>query len=249
MKWRNYIHYTWYYPTVALAILLLLPFLLFSLRPSAAYSAFFSVARIWGHLWLRLMGLFPQRNTYTLKHNGPFILVANHGSDLDIPLTFVTAPKPVVFVGKAELAKLPLFGYFFRKTSIPVDRSSFASQRQAWAAADQRIKDGYSICIFPEGGVPDPKWLLGPFKKGAFKVAVDNGVPVVVAAYYDNKFRLGHWGGHSSMGRTRVKYLAELWPDQTAEKPVDELSTRVYKLLASDLKAAGHTGKEALSLN
>ena len=64
------------------------------------------------------MGLFPQKKPYELKHDGPFILVANHGSDLDIPLAFTTAPKPVVFVGKAELAKMPVFGSVLYTSAI-----------------------------------------------------------------------------------------------------------------------------------
>lgn len=245
---RNYLHYTWYYITTALVILALVPALLWSVRPGAPYRAFFKTARVWGHVWLRLMGIFPRPERYELKHKGPFVLVGNHASDMDIPLTFVASPAPVVFMGKAELTRLPLFGYFFKKTSIPVDRGSIASGRQALAAADARLRAGQSVCIFPEGKVPDPEWILSPFKAGAFKLAVDNRVPVVVMSIYDNKFRLGHYGGESSFGPSRVRILAEEWPNMDAENPVKELSDRVYKILVADLKSHGHTGKEALPL-
>ena len=173
-------------------LLLLLPLLLFA-RPGAKYEVFFRVGKWWSWIYLLLMGIMPRTRKYELEHKGPYVLAANHSSDIDIPLTFLASPSPVVFMGKAELLKLPLFGYFFKQTSIAVDRSSFSGRKQALLDADQRIKDGYSVCIYPEGGIPSQKHLVGPFKAGAFKLAVDNHVPIVLMSIYQSKFRLGDW--------------------------------------------------------
>ena len=78
----------------------------------------------------------------SLKHKGPYVLAANHASDLDIPMTFLAAPSPAVFMGKAELLKLPLFGYFFKQTSIPVDRSSFAAASKRCAMQTSALRTG-----------------------------------------------------------------------------------------------------------
>ena len=248
-KLGSYIHHLWYYVCALVSILLLLPLLLAFARPGAKYEAFFRVGKLWSRIYLLLMGIIPRPQKYELKHKGPYVLAANHASDLDIPMTFLAAPSPAVFMGKAGLLKLPLFGYFFKQTSIPVDRSSFAGRKQAMRDADQRIKDGYSVVIYPEGGIPPQKHLLGPFKAGAFKLAVDNNVPVVLMSIYQNKFRLGDWGEKSSLGFVDSKVLGEFWPDLESDNPVQELSDRCYLALAKDLKNWGHEGKVALPLD
>tara|TARA_B110000238_G_scaffold142927_1_gene154259 strand:- start:1167 stop:1757 length:591 start_codon:yes stop_codon:yes gene_type:complete len=194
------------------------------------------------------MGVWPRPGKYKMKHPGPMVLAANHGSDLDIPMTFLASPVPVVFMGKAELLKLPLFGYFFKQTSIAVDRSSYSGRKQALIDAGQRIKDGYSVCIFPEGGIPPQKQLLGAFKAGAFKLAVDNNVPIVLMSIYQNKFRLGDWGEPSSLGPVDTKVIGEFWPNTDAENALKELRDLCYITLAEDLKNWGHTGNLALPL-
>lgn len=244
----SYIHHTWYYLCALVAILTTLPALLVFARPGAKYSIFFQVGKAWSWIYLLLMGIIPRPTKYIMKHKGPFVLAANHASDLDIPMTFLATPAPAVFMGKAELLKLPLFGYFFKQTSIAVDRSSFAGRKQAMRDADQRIKDGYSVVIYPEGGIPPQKHLVGPFKMGAFKLAVDNNVPVVLMSIYQNKFRLGDWGEKSSLGFVDTKVLGEFWPDLESDNPVQELSDRCYRALAKDLKNWGHKGKLALPL-
>lgn len=247
-KLISYIHHIWYYPVAFVCIVVLLPALLWTARPNGKYAHFFGVAKLWSWMYLLLMGVVPRPQKYELKHKGPYVLAANHGSDLDIPMTFLASPSPVVFMGKAELLKLPLFGYFFKQTSIPVDRSTYSGRKQALLDADQKVKDGESVCIFPEGGIPPQSDLLRGFKAGAFKIAVDNNVPVVLMSIYQNKHRLGDWGERSSLGPVDTKVLGEFWPNLEAENPVKELSDRCYRELAQDLKNWGHTGKLALPL-
>ena len=247
-KLLSYIHHFWYYLVALISIVVLLPALLWTARPGANYAHFFKLAKVWSWLYLVGMGVWPRPGKYKMKHPGPMVLAANHGSDLDIPMTFLASPVPVVFMGKAELLKLPLFGYFFKQTSIAVDRSSYSGRKQALIDAGQRIKDGYSVCIFPEGGIPPQKQLLGAFKAGAFKLAVDNNVPIVLMSIYQNKFRLGDWGEPSSLGPVDTKVIGEFWPNTDAENALKELRDLCYITLAEDLKNWGHTGNLALPL-
>ena len=74
---------------------------------------------------------------------------------LDIMLMFsIIRYHPFVFVGKKELAKIPLFGYFYKRTSILVDRSNAISRKKVFSYAQDRIKQGLSICIFQKEGFP-----------------------------------------------------------------------------------------------
>ena len=82
-------------------------------------------------------------------------------------------------MGKAELSKIPLFGFFYKRTCILVDRSSAQSRQAVFLRAQKRLKQGLSICIFPEGLVPDEEILLGEFKDGAFRLAINHNTPIV----------------------------------------------------------------------
>ncbi|MEC8323992.1 MAG: lysophospholipid acyltransferase family protein, partial [Bacteroidota bacterium] len=91
-----------------------------------------------------------------LERGQSYIFIANHTSMIDIMLMFAMVKyHPLVFVGKIELAKIPLFGFFYKRTSILVDRSKYTSRKAVFNQAQERIQKGLSICIFPEGGVPD----------------------------------------------------------------------------------------------
>src|SRR5690554_4366903 len=97
-----------------------------------------------------------------------YMFVANHTSMTDIMLMFYSVKNPFVFVGKKELAKIPLFGFFYKRTSILVDRGNSKSKKDVFYAAQKRLENGLSVCIFPEGGVPDDSSIvLDSFKDGA----------------------------------------------------------------------------------
>jgi 1-acyl-sn-glycerol-3-phosphate acyltransferase len=68
--------------------------------------------------------------------------------------------NPFVFVGKVELGKIPLFGFFYKRTCILVDRGCSKSRLKFFNEAQKRLDRGLSVCIFPEGGVPDDESLL-----------------------------------------------------------------------------------------
>lgn len=245
----SFIYHIWYYIMGFVTIVALLPFLLVAAQPWVPYRYFFGLGRVWGVLYLLSLGIvpWPKRNRHELPE-GPFVLAPNHSSDLDIPMTFVFSPRPVVFMGKAELLKLPIFGFFFRKTSIPVDRSTYSGRKKAMEMADQAVKAGSSVCIYPEGGIPPHTHLLRSFKAGAFKLALDNDVPVVPSVIYDMKRRFGDWNRPCSPGICRTEVLAPLRPKMDCEDPVGELSDRTYMAIGTRLKAHGYTGKEALPL-
>ena len=88
------------------------------------------------------------------------MFVANHTSMLDIMLMFYSTKNPFVFVGKKELGKIPLFGYIYKRTCILVDRGNAKSRVEAFRRAEIRLNEGLSVCIFPEGGVPNDLNIL-----------------------------------------------------------------------------------------
>lgn len=103
------------------------------------------------------------------------------------------------------MANIPLFGFFYKKTCILVDRSSQKSRFEVYERAQKRLNQGLSICIFPEGGVPDENIILDEFKDGAFRLAIEHKIPIVPMTFYDNKRRLSYTFFSGSPGIMRVK--------------------------------------------
>jgi len=114
--------------------------------------------------------------------------------------------NPFVFVGKKSLVKIPLFGFFYKRTCILVDRNSSRSRMEVFNRAQKRLDQGLSICIFPEGGVPDDESiLLDEFKDGAFRLAIEHQIPIVPITFADNKERFSYTFLSGSPGLMRVK--------------------------------------------
>lgn len=118
------------------------------------------------------------------------MFVANHTSMLDILMMFYGINNPFVFVAKYELSKVPVFGWVYKRACILVDRGNRQSKKEVFTQAQNRLNQGTSICIFPEGGVSDDlNLLLDTFKDGAFRLAIDHQIPIVPVTFPDNKKR------------------------------------------------------------
>ena len=195
----------WFYILVTLPIILLLPILLISISRDSWYRFFFRLARIWAKIILIGMGL-----KWKIKHeqlpdrSKSYMFIANHTSMIDIMMMLVSIKNPFVFVGKKELAKIPLFGFFYKKTCILVDRSSAKSRQAVFLRAQRKLQSGLSICIFPEGGVPEEDIVLDEFKDGAFRLAINHQIPIVPLSFLDNKKRFSYTFFSGGPGLMRV---------------------------------------------
>ncbi len=197
----------WFYVLMAIPIIIMFPFLFISILKEKWYPYFFVMARIWAKVILFGMGFYPKVETEEEIIEGKsYMFVSNHTSMTDIMLMLSVVKNPFVFVGKTELAKIPLFGFFYKRTCILVDRNSSRSRMAVFERAQKKIDQGYSICIFPEGGVPlDESIVLDEFKDGAFRLAVEHQIPIVPITFADNKKRFSYTFFSGSPGQMRVK--------------------------------------------
>lgn len=213
----------WFYILIAIPIVVLLPILLIIIARDSWYPSFFKVARIWGTFVLFGMGFRPRiLNQDNSELSGSYMFIANHQSMTDIMLMLYAVKKPFVFVGKKELANIPLFGFFYSKTCILVDRGDIKSKQAVFKQAQDRLNRGLSVCIFPEGGVPEDEQIqLDSFKDGAFRLAIEHKIPIVPFVFHDNKKRFPFNPYKGSLGPMRVTKLphiktAHLSPKQRA---------------------------------
>jgi 1-acyl-sn-glycerol-3-phosphate acyltransferase len=109
----------------------------------------------------------------------PAVFIGNHTSLFDPPLMISTLPSRPVFVAKRELARVPFLGWvIWLADFIFIDRGNREAALRSLREAAGRIRAGQSIVAFPEGTRSRDGELL-PFKKGAFALAFEAGVPVV----------------------------------------------------------------------
>jgi len=197
----------WFYILVAVPIIILFPFLLIFSSSEKLYPQFFWMARnIWANIIIYGMGFYPiLKKEEKIEKGKSYMLIANHTSMMDIMLMLKVSKNPFVFVGKKELAKMPVFGFFYKRVCILVDRSSMKSRTAVYKRAKARLDKGLSICIFPEGGVPEEDIFLDEFKDGAFRLAIEYQIPVAPITFGDNKKRFPFNFYKGAPGKMRVK--------------------------------------------
>jgi 1-acyl-sn-glycerol-3-phosphate acyltransferase len=199
-------------------ILFFLPILIISIVKEEWYPLFFRMARGWSIFILFGMGFKPVvKREVKYKKGKSYMFVANHTSMTDIMLMLYVSKSPFVFVGKKELGKIPLFGFFYKRTCILVDRNNPKSRRAVFDVAQRKLNLGYSVCIFPEGGVPDDESIvLDEFKDGAFRLAINHNIPIAPMTFHDNKKRFSYTFFSGGPGKMRVKCHG-LIPTKTLE--------------------------------
>ena len=229
----------WYYILMGLPIILLFPLLLILTSREKWYRHFFVLARLWAKIILYGMGFRPKVvQTQPMEEGKSYMLIANHTSMADIMLMLCIVKNPFVFVGKRELARIPIFGFFYKRTCILVDRNSPKSKREVFQQAERRLSQGLSICIFPEGGVSeDESLLLDKFRDGAFRLAIEHQIPIVPMVFYDNKTRFPFSFLKGGPGKMRVKMLPFISTQEKTLYDKRKLKESVRELILGELRA------------
>lgn len=171
-----------------LVLLLLYPIFWVLLLRKENYTRVFKLKVITSRiiLFLDFIGL-KRMNPLPELNDGPYVIVANHSSYLDIILMYRILPKTkFLFIGKSELLRWPIINIFFKKVDIAVNRDRRSSGMQSILRAKEELKNGWSIVLFPEGGIPVNTPILNPFKNGAFKLAIDSEVPLLPISIINN---------------------------------------------------------------
>jgi 1-acyl-sn-glycerol-3-phosphate acyltransferase len=148
----------------------------------------------------------------------------------------ITCKKPFVFVGKKELYKIPLFGYIYKRAAIMVDRSDSKSRFEVYGQANEMLKAGYNVCIFPETNYLDDTIILGDFKRGAFKIAIENNLPIIPLVFYDLKLKHPWYPKFGSLGKLRVKVLDKISVENLKEEDVPMLTMKAYNTIKVELE-------------
>mgnify|MGYP001429636366 CR=1 FL=1 len=238
MKWIGYISSSlwrlWFFLVFLTTFILFIP-------PLFLYTAIIknniticTLNRYWSRMMLLFSGLFYEI-TYEekLSPDKIYIFCPNHTSTLDIPLMAAVIPFPLLFMGKAELVKIPIFGYFFKQNSIVVDRKNRRDAYSAFLNAGKKIDKGMNVCIFPEGGIPKGNIFLKKFKNGPFRLAIEKGIEIIPVSIIDNKYKFPQEYYKGSPGKIRVTIHKAIKPNKNV---LENLNNNTYNIIFDELK-------------
>ena len=209
----GWIYIAWFYTIFGVMLIILYPLIIYGLRNPKRHFWVYRLRRRGCRLVLLLTGIRNRVHNRAPWPEGPVVYVCNHTSLLDILVGLAVIPQPVIYVGKEELAGIPLFGKFFKYLDIPVQRGN--AERGEWLLGEtqRRLELGWSIVWFPEGTTSAIAPGILRFKNGAFRLAMQARVPVVPLTFVDH-WRLQHYDkpGDNRPGINRIVVGEPLHP-------------------------------------
>ena len=164
------------------------------------------IARIWSRILLGVSFIHVRaEGLENLDPKGTYVLVANHGSYMDIPALMANLPLQFRFFAKKGLYKIPFLGTHLRRAGhLPVDRSNARNSLKSMTEGARVIAQRHvSVLLFPEGGRSQKG--LREFKDGAAYIAIKAGVPVVPVGVAGMRRLLPPGSIHLRSGRVAVR--------------------------------------------
>jgi 1-acyl-sn-glycerol-3-phosphate acyltransferase len=191
---------------------------------------FIKIARLWMWVWLRLVGCpLKVKGRENFIKGRSFIVTCNHNSLLDIPLSSPFIPGPNKTIAKTSFANIPLFGWFYTKGSVLVDRNSEKSRRKSFEEMKAVLRKGMHMCIYPEGTRNRTGEPLKKFYAGAFKLAVDTHTSIIPAIIFNTKKALPvHKSFYFIPHVLRMQFLEPVEPGDLSS---DQLKEKVFLLM------------------
>lgn len=155
------------------------PIIVAGLLTSGGRPAFAGV-RIWAWMVAKSMGLtFSCQGAEKVAPETSYIVTPNHQSNSDILALLRVMPLKFRWVVKRELLKIPLFGWALAGSgAIALNRADRAQSISRLQQAESKLQGGWSVLIYPEG-TRSPDGNIHAFKKGAFMMAVQTGIPIL----------------------------------------------------------------------
>src|SRR6185369_4988950 len=187
--------------------------------------------------WLRLSGVKVQvTGSELLDPAQVYVFISNHRSYLDTATLFVYTGRRLGLLAKKELLNVPILGVGMGFVNImAIDRSNSERARATVEAATTRIRSGRSFGVFAEGTRAKPGEFL-PFKKGAFYMAAQAGVPIVPIAMKNTDYLMGKGTGEARFGTIEMVILPPVPTEGgSSDEDVNNLLHHVHNMIGAEL--------------
>lgn len=154
-------------------------------------------------LWIKIFFIFifcpvRRKGKHNFQKGENYVVVINHNSLLDIPVSTPWIPGPNKTLAKIEFAKIPIFNIIYKSGSILVDRKDEKSRRESFGKMQKALNQGLHLCLYPEGTRNKSDQVLQPFYEGAFITAIRTQKPIIPGIILNTKkimpIRPKFWG-------------------------------------------------------
>lgn len=229
-------YFYYYYFWFSGIFLFLYPLLYYYLSDVKRYPSAQKLRRFWAQTLFLFMGIRYKIVGEKPNGKGPFIFVANHSSEIDIPAMCIALPYYLGFLAKVELNNIPILNIFFRTIDIQVDRENNDKSIAVFKKSIAAIKHGQSLIIYPEGGIDDDNpGFLHPFKEGAFSIAIRQQIPIVPVSMPDNHNIFDGNKKIAKPGRIRIILHEPIPTVGLGKEDANKLSQQVFNIISKHI--------------
>lgn len=198
----------------------------------------YKLCKLWARFVLMMLGVY-HRNIFESPHDRTrqYVFVFNHISFLDIPVILRSVQyQHFRILGKAEMAKIPIFGFIYRSAVVMVERDDPEKRAKSVRQLKSVLKKGISVVIAPEGTFNMTHHPLKNFYDGAFKIAIETETPIKPMLFLNTYDRLHYESIFSlSPGRSRTVFLEEIPVVGLTLNDVDSLKQKVFTKMEEGL--------------
>jgi 1-acyl-sn-glycerol-3-phosphate acyltransferase len=198
-------------------------------NPKGQYI-FIKISRVWMNIWLTLVGCpLSIKGEENVPKGGTYIFTCNHNTLLDPPVTCPYLPGANRTIAKKSFTKIPLFGWFYAKGSVLVDRDSNASRIKSYEYMKNTLAEKMHMCIYPEGTRNKSNQPLKKFYDGAFKLAVNTKTSIIPTLLFNtNKAMPNNRTFYFLPHKLEIHFLP---PVSTDGLTADELKDKVFEIM------------------
>jgi 1-acyl-sn-glycerol-3-phosphate acyltransferase len=172
-----------FFITTFLTLMPLFPFFLYFVQHENHFKKAMFLKRVWARLMTWPMGMITLTEEEETPGSGPYLIILNHTSFLDIMQAYIAIPIYFHFVGRSGLGRWWFFNIFFKKMDILIDRDNARASYITYQRVADDLKKGISVGIFPEAIIPADTPKMLPFKNAPFKVAIEQQVPILPVTF------------------------------------------------------------------
>lgn len=204
------------------------------IKEPAGQRYFILISRIWMNIWLPMIGCpLKVKGKENFKPNENYVVVFNHNTLLDVPLSAPYVPGANKTIAKSSFAKVPLFGFFYSKGSVLVNRKDERSRIKSFEEMKRVLANGMHMCIYPEGTRNRTAAPLKPFYDGAFKLAAETGKKIIPCIITGTKEAMPvHKTFYLLPKRLQMHFLPAI---NSESLTVKELKEKVFTVMIEEL--------------
>ena len=190
------------------------------------------MSQVWMGTFMILSGIrFSVRGKHHFDGLENAIVVCNHNSMLDIPVSFPFLPRANKTIAKKSLSKVPIFGWIYSIGTVLVDRNDSKSRQASFDQMKYVLNHGLDMLIYPEGTRNKTSAPLKSFYDGAFKLSIETQKPIVPVVLLNSKKMLPAKPiMYFKTGKIIINILPAVYPQGHS---IDSLKKTVYDIMAN----------------